>query len=97
MHGKVTGPLLIFMILMIPPAASAQRTPVVQGSVAPLINIKTVPAAACTQNLPFFCRQELKLQKASGLPVYIRLGSKEYVDKLEHPHGRMEKEFGIRD
>jgi hypothetical protein len=88
MHDKVTSPLLIFMILMLSASAAAQKTPPVQGHVAPHINIKTVPAAACAPNLPFFCRQELKLQKASGLPLYIRLGSKEFVDNLEHPRRR---------
>jgi hypothetical protein len=83
MRDKVTGPLLIFMILMISASAAAQRTTPVQGHVAPHINIKTIPAADCAPNLPFFCRQELKLQKASGLPLYIRLGSKEFVDKME--------------
>jgi hypothetical protein len=80
MYGKVTGSFLFFMSSL---ASAAQKTSAVQAAVAPIINIKTVPPGLCTQNLSFFCRQELKLQKASGLPLYIRLGSKEYVDYLE--------------
>ena len=35
------------------------------------------------QHLPFFCRQELKLEKLSGLPVRMRLGSVQQTDWLE--------------
>jgi hypothetical protein len=46
-------------------------------------NIKTVPPQFYTQHLSFFCQKELQLQKATGLPLFIRLGTKEYVDYLE--------------
>jgi hypothetical protein len=36
-----------------------------------------------TKNLAFFCRQELKLEKATGLPVRFRVGSLEQCNKLE--------------
>lgn len=36
-----------------------------------------------TKNLAFFCRQELKLEKAMGLPVRFRVGSLEQCNKLE--------------
>jgi hypothetical protein len=80
MHGKVTGSVLFFMISL---GCTAQKTPVAQADLALVINKKTVPTSFSTQNLPFFCRQELQLQKATKLPLYIRLGSKDYVDKLE--------------
>jgi hypothetical protein len=35
------------------------------------------------QGLGYFCKKELQLQKAISLPLYTRLGSKEYVDYLE--------------
>jgi len=84
MYGKVTGSFLFFMISL---GSAAQKTLVVQATIAPTINIKTVPPGLCTQNLSFFCRQEVKLQKASRLPVYIRLGTKDYVDYLERKKG----------
>ncbi len=34
-------------------------------------------------NLGFFCRQELKFQAATSLPVVFRLGSVQYCDWME--------------
>lgn len=44
-----------------------------------------VPATFYCSNLGFFCKQELKLAKATKfkLPIAIRLGSLQYVDYLE--------------
>ncbi|TCZ63404.1 hypothetical protein [Flaviaesturariibacter aridisoli] len=55
-------------------------------SIAP-ISIKTVPPDFYTRRLSFFCRTEWSLQKATGRPVFLRLGSKEYVDYLEQKPG----------
>ena len=85
MYGKVTGSFLFFMISL---GCTAQKTPAAQADLAPISIKKTVPANLSTQNLSFFCRQELRLQKATKLPLYIRLGSKDYVDNLEQKSGR---------
>ncbi|RYY83971.1 MAG: hypothetical protein EOO15_20340 [Chitinophagaceae bacterium] len=56
------------------------------GPVAP-ISIKTVPPDYYTRRLSFFCRTELTLQKATGRAIFLRLGSKNYVDYLEQKPG----------
>ena len=48
-----------------------------------------VPRNFYTQHLSFFCRQEWQLQKRTNLNVFVRLGSKDYVDYLERkPNAR---------
>jgi len=34
-------------------------------------------------NMPIFCKWELDIQDQTGIPIKFRLGSQEYVDRLE--------------
>jgi hypothetical protein len=43
----------------------------------------TIPASWYTDNLSGFCLPEWKLQKNTGIPLRLRLGSLEYVNRLE--------------
>jgi hypothetical protein len=47
------------------------------------ISLKALPQNFYNQPPGFFCKKEIQLQKITLLPVFIRLGSKEYVDYLE--------------
>jgi hypothetical protein len=43
----------------------------------------TIPGNFYTNCFGFFCRKELMLEKSTKLPFRFRLGSLEYVDRLE--------------
>ncbi|MEO7047042.1 MAG: hypothetical protein ABI091_17195 [Ferruginibacter sp.] len=42
-----------------------------------------IPSNFYTCNLGFFCKEEIKLEKAVKIPVKFRLGSVQYVDWME--------------
>ncbi|MBL7732944.1 MAG: hypothetical protein JNM88_17365 [Chitinophagaceae bacterium] len=44
---------------------------------------KIFSIAGYTDQLGFFCRQELAIQKLTSLPLFFRLGSLEYVNWIE--------------
>ncbi len=42
-----------------------------------------LPRVFSAEELAFFCRIELKLEKAAGLPVKFRLGEVEVIERME--------------
>lgn len=49
--------------------------------------LQHLPAAFYTQHLPFFCRQELKLEHTLHTPIRIRAGSIDACNYLEQKPG----------
>jgi hypothetical protein len=64
-------------------AASQQRFTPLHDTVPATLSLRIVPQNFYKQSLPLSCKGELQLQKLTSLPVYFRVGSKEYVDYLE--------------
>ncbi len=50
------------------------------------LSLKVVASNYYSSNLPFFCKQELQIQKLARVPIKFRIGSVEEVDKLEGKH-----------
>jgi hypothetical protein len=47
------------------------------------VSLRVLPQNFYINQLGIACKAEWKLQKISSLPLFIRLGSKDYVDFLE--------------
>lgn len=45
--------------------------------------VKTIPASYYKNSIGFFCKRELEFEKATKVPLKIRLGSVAYTDKME--------------
>lgn len=48
-----------------------------------LLSPSSTPSAYCYQELAFFCKLEVQMEKAASFPIKFRLGEVQYVDQLE--------------
>jgi hypothetical protein len=56
----------------------------VNANLKPSINLSvTQPKAWCYADLAFFCKMEVKIERAARFPIKFRLGDVGYVDWLE--------------
>jgi hypothetical protein len=82
MTGRVC--FLFCTMLLISLKASSQLHFKANSDSSPTkINLQVLPQNFYIRTLGLSCRTELQVQKALKMPVFFRLGSKEYVDRLE--------------
>lgn len=82
--------LILIMIVAVEKLAAQMTLPNATKKL-PLDSLKNLPLRVIasnhySSNLPFFCKQELQIQKLVKVPVKFRIGSVEEVDKLEGKH-----------
>ena len=81
--GRMTTIFFLAMLLNVGKAAAQLHLQPVRDSLPKPVSIRVLPQNFYNKGLSFFCQEELQLQKFTSLPVFIRLGTKEYVDFLE--------------
>ncbi|HEY0678083.1 MAG TPA: hypothetical protein VGD17_07345 [Chitinophagaceae bacterium] len=54
-----------------------------KGSILPLFAPKILSPQFYSRNLGVICRKEWQIEKATRVPLRIRLGSLDYVDRME--------------
>ena len=81
--GRVAIILGFLFFVISTEAASQQHFSTLPDTKVKPVSIRVLPQNFYNQQLRFVCKKEVQLQKLVSLPVYIRLGSKDYVDWLE--------------
>lgn len=74
---------LLLCVLNSTKAAAQLSLKASEDSSTKIFLVKPLPQNFYNKYTGFFCQKEFQLQRAIKLPVFIRLGSKEYVDYLE--------------
>jgi hypothetical protein len=73
----------IYKISFFQKALSKKALPVFSFNQNAAYQNGNIPASLATCDYGFFCRQELKIEKATGLPIHVRLGSLEQCNYYE--------------
>ena len=53
-----------------------------------------IPQAWSYRDLAFFCKLEVKMEKATNFPIKFRLGEVQYAENREGKYGRLQQQLG---
>jgi len=81
--GRMVCFFLLMALLNSTKAASQLNLKANTDTAGKKISLKLLPQNFYSRQPGFFCKKEVQLQRITSLPLFIRLGSKEYVDYLE--------------
>lgn len=93
-HAQISGKSILELRQAAIPSFQLSSFPIFQSSNFPILPFSkftsngfyskpTVPILYSYHELAFFCKIEVKLEKAVKLPIKFRLGDVDYVDRLE--------------
>jgi len=87
--------LMVFLTLSMlnPSKAASQLHPLKTDTVGRNFLFKPLPQNFYKESLGFFCKKELQIQRLIKLPLYFRVGSKDYTDYLEKKPNTINKVF----
>ena len=81
--GKALLILSLLIFINTGKAAAQLRLPSLADSAFHSLSVRVLPQNFYNQHLSYVCKKEVQLQKLTSLPIYFRVGSKDYVDYLE--------------
>lgn len=90
--GKLSVVFLTAILLNSMKAMSQLSLTAAPDTVEKNVSLKPLPQYFYSQHAGYFCKKELQLQKLTSLPLFIRLGSKQYVDYLEKKPNAIRKD-----
>lgn len=85
--GKLLFLALVLSTLISTKAAAQLRLAPVTDTIKIKHNYSVLPQNFYIQHLGFFCKAEIQVQKITLLPLFFRIGTKDYVDRLEQKPG----------
>jgi hypothetical protein len=80
---KKTFLVVCLSILTVAVSAQSKDSVPVDKKLLPPFHISLIDSSYYARQLGFFCKKELQVQRLVRLPIYFRLGSLEYCNKLE--------------